>query len=436
MEEHFDLDDFEVEDFQTPNNDVEVLESPSSEMSFATIDEARKYYEDYGRQNGFWIRTRTSSKGQNQSNEVTSILFVCAKEGKYCARPKSDGVVEGDEKREEDEEVKTKKRFRNRSTVRCDCKAHLRIRYDKWSSKWKVTVFNDSHNHQLVTPSKRMKMRFVVKYDQALKRIVKRETDEDFESEHKFRIVKDNEFLLKHGAKVYTRNIFNKFKDEISEAFNYKVEEMTNADGFQSFVVKSKVNELQKFTVTLDSQTYEDHFILPRWRQKANKFRIIDSEGLVHDDGKEESEALRLSNMCQESTKLACLAAPSYESYKIYIEAMNDLSEKLLKISSYVPPPVNVCHEIDDLHSTERTELLLLDPNISQTKGRKKNVKGKDSTIHSGRLKSGIELALNKKKRKCNLCKGIGHDTRTCPENPMSKANKGQNILMPKDCFE
>ncbi|KAF7145612.1 hypothetical protein RHSIM_Rhsim04G0140500 [Rhododendron simsii] len=266
------------------------------------------------------------------------------------------------------------------------------------------------------------------------------------------------EFVIKtkYVAKIYTRNIFNKFKDEISNAFNYKVEEMTNADGFQLFVVKSKVNELQKFTVTLDSQSYEgmceyqnfefigilrrhilkvfvrldidaipDHFILPRWRQKANKFRIIDSEGLVHDDGKEESEALRLSHMCQESTKLAYLAAPSYESYKIYIEVMNDLSEKLLKISSYVPPPFNVCHEKDDLHSNERTQVLLLDPNISQTKGRKKDVMGKDAIIHSGRLKSGIELALNnKKKRKCNLCKGIGHDKRTCPENPMSKANK------------
>ncbi|KAG5531270.1 hypothetical protein RHGRI_026025 [Rhododendron griersonianum] len=203
--------------------------------------------------------------------------------------------------------------------------------------------------------------RIAVKYDQALRRIVKRESDEDFESEHKFRIVKDNEFLLKHAAKVYTKNTFNKFKDEISEAFNYKVEEMTNADGFQSFAVKSKVNEVQKFTVTLDSQTYE---------------------------------------------------------------AMNNLSEKLLKISSYVPPPINVCHEKDDLHSTEQTQVLLLDPNISQTKGRKKDVKGKDATIHSERLKSGIELALNKKKRKYNLCKGIGHDKRTCPENPMSKANK------------
>ncbi|KAG5542530.1 hypothetical protein RHGRI_022167 [Rhododendron griersonianum] len=440
MEEHFDLDDFKVEDFQTPNNDVEVLESPSSEMSFATIDEARKYYEDYGRQNGFWIRTRTSSKGQNRSNEVTSILFVCAKEGKYCARPKNDGVVEGDDKREEDEEVKTKKRFRNCSTVRCDCKAHLRIRYDKWSSKWKVTVFNDTHNHQLVTPSKRMKMRSNRYMPKPIKDLTEVFQKENLEVS-KVASIFGGEYmgfdnrdcynhLRNHGAKVYTRNIFNKFKDEISEAFNYKVEEMTNADGFQSFVVKSKVNELQKFTVTLDSQTYEDidaipdHFILSRWRQKANKFRIIDSEGLVHDDGKEESEALRLSHMCQESTKLACLAAPSYESYKIYIEAMNDLSDKLLKISSYVPPPINVCHEIDDLHSTEQTQVLLLDPNISQTKGRKKDVKGKDATIHSGRLKSGIELALNKKKRKCNLCKGIGHDKRTCPENPMSKANK------------
>ncbi|KAG5515901.1 hypothetical protein RHGRI_036819 [Rhododendron griersonianum] len=371
MEEHFDLEDFEVEDFQTPNNDVEVLESPSSEMSFATIDKARKYYEDYGRQNGFWIRTRTSSKGQNRSNEVTSMLFVCAKEGKYVARPKNDGFVEGDDKREEDEEVKTKKRFRNCSTVRCDCKAHLRIRYDKWSSKWKVTVFNDTHNHQLVTPSKRKKMRsnrYMPKPTKDLTEVFQKENLEVskvasiFGGEYMGFDNRDcYNHLRNHAAKVYTRNIFNKFKDEISEALNYKVEEMTNADGFQSFVVKSKVNELQKFTVTLDSQTYE---------------------------------------------------------------AMNDLSEKLLKISSYVPPPINVCHEKDDLHSTERTQVLLLDPNISQTKGRKKDVKGKNDTIHSGRLKSGIELALNKKKRKCNLCKGIRHDKRTCPENPTSKANK------------
>ncbi|KAG5540931.1 hypothetical protein RHGRI_020978 [Rhododendron griersonianum] len=238
-------------------------------------------------------------------------------------------------------------------------------------------------------------------YDQALKRIVKRENDEDFESEHKFRIVNDNEFLLKHAAKVFTRNIFNKFKDEMSGVFHYKVEEvgMRNANGFQSFIVKSKDYEVKKFAVTLDLQTYEgvcecqnfefvgilcthilkvfvrldidaipDHFILPRWRKKDRKFKIIDSEGLVHDDGKEESEALRLGHMCQESTKLACLAASSNEAYTIYIESRNDLSKKLLKVTSYVPS-INVCHEKDDLHSTEPSQVLLSNPNISQIKG-------------------------------------------------------------------
>ncbi|KAG5557776.1 hypothetical protein RHGRI_007884 [Rhododendron griersonianum] len=365
-------------------------------MFFETIEEARKYYEDY--------------------------------EGKYVAKIENNGVVEENEETEEDGKGIPRKRARGCSTVKCGCKAHLLIKYDKWSSKWKVTVFTDAHNHPLVTPSKRMRMKsnrhmpkavknltkkskfkkdvkiciwatyrkedfekrwielmkenglesnewlqqlydireswvsvynrgtffagmnttrrsegvnsffdgfvtsttnlkeFVVKDDQALKRIVKRENDEDFESEHKFRIVNDNEFLLKHGAKIYTRNVFNKFNDEMSGVFHYKVEEVGNANGIQSFIVKSKEHEVKKFEVPLDLQT-----------QKANKFRIIDSEGLVHDDGKEESEALRLGHMCQESTKLACLAAPSNEAYMIYIEAMNDLSKKLLKVPKNTP---------------------------------------------------------------------------------------------------
>ncbi|KAH7864430.1 hypothetical protein Vadar_029527 [Vaccinium darrowii] len=158
MEESFGLDDFKVEDLQAPNNDVERLEAPSSGMSFETIEEARKYYEDYGRQKGFWIRTRTSSKGQNRSNEVTSMLFVCAKEGKYVAKTEKDGVEENDEPGEDDKVI-PKKRKRSCSTAKCGCNAHLRIKRDKWSLKWKVTVFDNAHNHQLVTPSKRMKMK-------------------------------------------------------------------------------------------------------------------------------------------------------------------------------------------------------------------------------------------------------------------------------------
>lgn len=113
----------------------------------------------------------------------------------------------------------------------------------------------------------------------------------------------------------------------MSKLFLYKVEDV----GSQKFVVKSKVHELEKFTITLDLQINDgmcecqnskfvgilcahilkvfawlefdaipDHFIIPWWKKKANKFRIIDYNELVHDDGNEESKALRLSHMCQQ----------------------------------------------------------------------------------------------------------------------------------------
>ncbi|KAJ3679602.1 hypothetical protein LUZ60_017613 [Juncus effusus] len=182
---------------------------------------------------------------------------------------------------------------------------------------------------------------FVVKYDQASKRIVKREDDEDYETEHKNRIVKHNEHLLKHAAKVYTRNIFIKFKCEFNAMFDYRVvETKVDSNGFESFVIRSDINEFENFTVTLDLKTHKgacqckmfefvgilcrhilkvlfrydvytipNHFILQRWMQKDNKFRNIDCDGLPHNDGFH-SEALRLSHMCQESTKLAVWRPP------------------------------------------------------------------------------------------------------------------------------
>ncbi|GAB2299502.1 hypothetical protein Dimus_038565 [Dionaea muscipula] len=54
-----------------------------------------------------------------------------------------------------------------------------------------------------VTPRTNLK-EFVVKYDEALKKIVKNEEREDFESEHKVRIVGEGKWLLTHAAGVDT----------------------------------------------------------------------------------------------------------------------------------------------------------------------------------------------------------------------------------------
>ncbi|KAG5553240.1 hypothetical protein RHGRI_011187 [Rhododendron griersonianum] len=433
------LDDVEVRDTETPDN-LEGFKTPTIGMYFDTIEEARNYYERYGQENGFWIRTRGSDKGRNRSNEVTRVRFVCTKEENYATKKQQEGVQPLNvDAVDEEEKVISKKRVRNCSTVKCGCKAYLRIMHDKWNCKWKVTGFDENHNHPLVTSSKRIKMKSNRNMPKAVKDLT-----ETFQKENidisKIPSIFGGEYIgsdnrdcynhLRNAEKMYTRNVFNKFKDEWSKVFHYKVENVRNGDGFQSFIVKSKDDELEKFEVTLDSQTYEDideipeHFILPRWRQKANKFRIIDSQGLVHDDGKEESEALRLSPMCQEATKLACLPAPSNEAYKIFIEGMNDLFEKIQEVSKV--SPIEICAEKDIEKSTEPSpsQMLLLDLNISICKGRKKDVKRKAATTQSKRLKSGIEMSLNKKKRKCHLCFQFGHDKRTCPSNPMSKTNK------------
>ncbi|KAG5520453.1 hypothetical protein RHGRI_033141 [Rhododendron griersonianum] len=92
------LDDVEVDHMETPENVVEGLKTLTIGMYFETIEEARNYYERYGQENGFWIRTRASSKGRNRSNEVSKVLFVCVKEGKYLGKKQQESVVEENDK--------------------------------------------------------------------------------------------------------------------------------------------------------------------------------------------------------------------------------------------------------------------------------------------------------------------------------------------------
>ncbi|KAM1464843.1 hypothetical protein ACFXTO_044443 [Malus domestica] len=84
-----------------------------------------------------------------------------------------------------------------------------------------INVFFDD----FVTSTTNLK-EFVVKYEQAINKIVTNESVEDFVSEHKYRIVDDDDFLLKHAAQVYTRKMFEKFKEEWINVNRLKVEDM------------------------------------------------------------------------------------------------------------------------------------------------------------------------------------------------------------------
>ncbi|GAB2295382.1 hypothetical protein Dimus_029555 [Dionaea muscipula] len=121
--------------------------------------------------------------------------------------------------------------------------------------------------------------------------------------------------------------------------------------------------------------------------------------------------------MCQELTKVAG-QAKSKEAYDLVIETAKVLSIQVEALNGNVP------------------HVMLLDPNLSQTKGRKRDGKGKE-VVASGRLKSGLELSTNKRKRKCNCCgKMTRHDKRNCPENPNAKKKYNETCSDVEDVEE
>ncbi|OVA13699.1 FAR1 DNA binding domain [Macleaya cordata] len=274
----------------TPNKNIPSMKAPYEGMDFNSCEEAKEYYIEYGRQKGFSVRIRSVNKTRARLDEVTSVYMVCSREGK---KEKKDGIDGVDEI------------GRSCNTIKCGCKAKMRILLNEELNKWTVTIFSDDHNHKFVTPSKRIRLRSnrhmldaakdlteafngenlqigkvpaifggtnigfdkrdcynhlrKVRYEQALKKIVERKSLEDYVSEHKDRIIDENNLILKHGAKVYTRNIFEKFREELVDSIRFKCEEGERSGDFNTYVVTAKVGYPEQFNLKMKPGTYEGY---------------------------------------------------------------------------------------------------------------------------------------------------------------------------------
>ncbi|KAK2663512.1 hypothetical protein Ddye_002086 [Dipteronia dyeriana] len=90
---------------------------------------------------------------------------------------------------------------------------------------------------------------FVVRYEQALKKVVEREINEDYVSEHKDRLIDENNLILKHATSIYTQNIFQKFREQLTDSIRFKSEEGEKDDEFDTYLVLDKVGLLEQFVV-------------------------------------------------------------------------------------------------------------------------------------------------------------------------------------------
>lgn len=96
---------------------------------FASLDLAYEFYNLYGRANGFSLRK--SKIERSKGGQILQRTFVCHRQGFREDR----GLTIENRKREVKPET------------RCGCQAKFRVHIDAHSQRWRVTIFNDEHNH-------------------------------------------------------------------------------------------------------------------------------------------------------------------------------------------------------------------------------------------------------------------------------------------------
>ncbi|OQU88877.1 hypothetical protein SORBI_3002G112850, partial [Sorghum bicolor] len=193
-------------------------EMPHNGMSFATLDEAREYYNSYAKRTGFSIRTNTSRRSAI-TREKQKVQFVCNKEGFgrkrrvvvqlvdgiTCYSDNDEAEEEDTAQEEEDEQVEKRK-------------------------KWQVIYFLAEHNHDLVVqPS-------LKKFLRSHRGIPKQE--KDF-------------IVLLHGCNLSTGRIMQLMSEFYGSA------QLVPYDGKQVSNFRSTIHKTEKFK---DMQETLDYF--------------------------------------------------------------------------------------------------------------------------------------------------------------------------------
>nr|KAJ0196864.1 hypothetical protein LSAT_V11C700381740 [Lactuca sativa] len=380
---------------------------------FDTPHDAYTFYNQYSFLHGFGIRIHWAYKNKT-INEAYRKMYVCNKEGfKRLKANSSCGYA--------------KKRRRN---LRTGCKAMLRISKGK-DGKWFVDMFNDTHNHELsITPTKVMKHRshgkshrslacksLMVELGQSglkpsqIKKVVnamkapfdidvtsKQCVDVLSEKRRQYKVSKSTEEIKYWVGQVNVDKAHWRF---VSYRFMNQVDVICSCVKFETYGIlcKHSLYVMKKRNV----QTLPDHYILPRWTLDA-RFRVgARSVGLKDMNTETEVSALTLWYVRSNCTKA--------------IEHAKNTPSKIKKFNNLVINPNGPQNASQD--SCMRTFQVDMVPQISirdpivltNTKGRPKN---------ASKIKSSLEV--EKKKRTCSHCKGLGHYTTSCPSKKAEEA--------------
>ncbi|XP_020272329.1 protein FAR1-RELATED SEQUENCE 5-like [Asparagus officinalis] len=104
---------------------------PKIGMTFGNLEDAEKFYRNYGKAGGFDIRNSTTNYGKDR--ELIGKSYVCSKEGVLKSKSLE---------------------IRRCGTIRTNCKALIRLKLDQNIGIWSVYKFVEEHNHTITSPSR------------------------------------------------------------------------------------------------------------------------------------------------------------------------------------------------------------------------------------------------------------------------------------------
>lgn len=287
---------------------------------------------------------------------------------------------------------------------------------------------------------------FVLQSQKAVERQFIRERKADYITKHRKRIMVLGSSLEVHAAQVYTKEMFRRFQRQFVDSMKYNVHKLSelcvtdtkvyavyNADATESGGrYKEVVNNRQLGSVTCNCQMFSHSgelcrhilryfiaksisqiptdMILHRWTRDANK---SNGEDLLFNSTSadfEQNQAMRYNHLMGDYQELASKAACSVRGYKTVLK-LNARGKEL--VDQYDPdeniteladddidctvgdPNHDMGYDNDDEDAEVEEEEEFLPPNISQTKGRKKQ----------SRFKSALEKIIpSKTHRKCAIC--------------------------------
>ncbi|ESR41269.1 hypothetical protein CICLE_v10027335mg [Citrus x clementina] len=318
-------------------------------MEFNSEEAAYEFYNKYALSMGFSIRKDTHTKNK-RAGEITSRVFVCCKQGYLKTKTNLPKV-------------------KYKAETRTGCDAGLFIKLNMKKNNWFVNHFIESHNHPHVM----------------------QECAHMLPSQRKITGSQAMEVDLAEESRILLKSIY-----ELMDQKNYLITKR------QKDLAYGEVGYLLKYFPyeTLKNPSFSI-YILQKWTKQERAEVIQDMHGCEIQADPKLQQTCKYRVLCSTFTKISSRASKSEKMYKLANEhaiKMAKLIEDLLSLEM----DGNKNEKIQNSPLVKPARSIEMDGQQNEIIAKRRGLKKKESSRGRHRFKSGLEIALAKKRKLSN----------------------------------